>query len=309
MSTAEIVFTGIVYLLGPTKTDANLKVIIPAVTEPSAPFGEVIPHHYAYVKVKKSDVATFTTPLRSPDFVYRASMLPEDTTTNPEFVVFGLKGDTLSLNGADQAPLTPCHKASDCPGKDLYDQIPHRKAVCPDCSGLDQVFLTSNDPRLVSARMIIDRGTLSATHIDPGSEWSFEPMRVKVNLANYPHFFIDDQAVVALTTSSKISLVITPFSGTFAGQPVATLVLKDGARVEIGNLMPDDVLPNMIHHGHDSVDPHFGLYYTMLTRPFNTTDHGSASDPRVPHRRIFFDEHIGGPQQNCVPFADEPDYP
>jgi hypothetical protein len=319
MNPVEIVFTGIVYLLGPSKTDASLQAIIPAFAEPSAPFGQVIPGHYAYVRVAKSyvDEAKSVMPLRAPDFVYRELRGPAEDKDNPEYWVFGLTGDNLTLEGADDTPpLKVCHQEADC--EMVYDRVPHRKFVCPDCTGLDPVFLEPKASRIVAGRMTIDRGKLSAANSkDDQTEWSFEPMRMKTTppgkpdpktlMGGYPHGQIADLAIVAVTpTAGNVVLRITPFSG----NRTAKLTLKEGARIEIGNLMPDDVLPHMIHHGHEAVDPHFGLYYTMLVRPFFTdADKGSITDPPVPHKGDYPPPHPGGPQMNCVPFADEPDYP
>jgi hypothetical protein len=58
-------------------------------------------------------------------------------------------------------------------------------------------------------------------------------------------------------------------------------------RIEIGSMMPNDTLPMHARHSPDTVDFHFGLYYTMLAP--------------IPHRDGFPLSDTGGPRQNCVP--------
>jgi hypothetical protein len=311
MNAIEIVFTGLVYLFGTSTEEqpGSVQVILPNVSEASAPFGQVIPPHYAYVKVRTADIVNLAdgTAEREPDFVYKKG-------SGPEYAIFGLSGDRITLAEQTVDPLTICRddfcgmKLDDVTLKLTYARIPHRGVVCPQCTNLDPLYLSTKDPALVLGRITVDHGRLSSAHIDPDSEWSFEPMHRKTTLpdgAKYPTQFVADQVVldVMATTGKNIILSITPFDAKRAD--IVTLELKDKAEVEIGNLMFEDVVPFLLHHGPEAVDRHFAHFYTMLLRPF--TQHPDAiTDPRIPHRIKFPPHDPGGARQNCVPLADEP---
>ena len=174
---------------------------------------------------------------------------------------------------------------------------------------LNPDYQTSDDPRLVAARLSIEHGTLSAASVDKQFS-AFEPMRLKTDppqAGSYPRFLIADQAVLEVAaTSGSISLSFTPFP-TSPRRPL-TLKFKDEARVEIGQLMADDVLPFFMPHSMEAVDAHFGVYYTMLKQPIllDPASHFALTDPPLPHREVYHPARVGGPRQNCPPMADEP---
>jgi hypothetical protein len=293
MNAIEIVLTGVVYLLGQGK-GRPVQVVIPHVDAPAAPYGYVLPEHYAYVKVRTADVDNFSTATnpRFPDFVYRA----EQGTT--EFALYALHGDTIAVNGTNLLPdpLDICNKDV-CP-KTGYDLIPHQNDVCPDCGPLSNRYLLARpEPGLVAARMTLDRGTLTSANLDEKSEWSFEPFRFKFEGVKYHKQFIADQAVLKLNADGAVRLTVTPFDN----NPLRTLTLdlKPDAKVEIGNLMLDDILPTRNPHAAEAVDIHFALFYPMLN--------GSVpADPPIPHRVTFPPAKPGGPRANCVPLRGTP---
>jgi len=293
MNAIEIVITGVVYLLGAGKTKP-VDVIIPHVGAPTAPYGYVLPEHYAYVKVRTDDVTDFSTATipRFPDFVYRK----EQGTT--EFALYALHGDTIAVTGTNLLPypLDICNK--DVCTTTGYDFIPHQNDVCPDCGALSNRYLMSKpEPGLVAARMMLDHGTLTSANLDADGEWSFEPFRFKFDKVKYHKQKIADQAVLKLDADGAVTLTVTPFDK----NPLRTLTLdlKPGAKVEIGNLMLDDILPTRHPHSPEAVDIHFALFYTMLS--------GSVpADPPIPHRSPFPAANPGGPRSNCVPLRGTP---
>ena len=72
-----------------------------------------------------------------------------------------------------------------------------------------------------------------------------------------------------------------------------TLVLKNTAQIEIGNLMPNDAVP-MGHIHPEAVDVHFGAFYRMMNRPV-------PAYPPIPHRYPFPIMDPGGARANCIP--------
>lgn len=318
MNAVEFTLTGIMYLLGTSSsaTPGKVQVIVPTIAESFAPFGQTIPNHYSYIKVRIKDIDTADfdadTASRPPDFFYRETFTP--TTDFPEYAVFGLAGDEVKIEGTGLTPnvlelcRADCKNKFDGSPKDSYDQLPHRGAICPTCNSLNPVYQTSVDPRLVSARLLIEHGKLASASVDP-VESSFEPMRLKTdppNVGKYPRLKVADQAVLEVAaTSGSVTLTLKPFPASPKG--ALTLKLKDGARVEIGHLMADDVLPFFMPHSVEAVDAHFGVYYTMLSQPLllEPDKHFAVSDPPLPHRVSYHPARVGGPRQNCPPMVDE----
>lgn len=295
MKAIEIVLTGVIYLLGSSQPNQPVDVIIPNVSMPSAPYGYVLPEHYAYVKVRTDDVTDFFTATspRFPEFVYRKDK------NSTEFALYKLHGDTITVSGTNlmPTPLDICTQDV-CGDKVGYRRIPHQNDVCRDCGALSNRYLISKpDPSLVAARMTLEHGALAAANLDKDAEWTFEPFRFKFDKVNYHKQKIADQAVLTLEADGYVTLTVKPFDD----DPLMTLKLdlKPGAKVEIGNLMPADILPTQHPHSPEAVDIHFALFYTMLS--------GSVpSDPPIPHRLPFPAAKPGGPRANCIPLRGTP---
>lgn len=300
MNAIEIVLTGVVYLLGPKATSEPVDVIIPNLSMPSAPYSHVLVDHYAYVKVRTADIQSCTAPcLRAADFLYKEKV---DKT---EFALYALHGDQISLSGGNLTPkpLEICTK-DDC-GKKLseghpgesdqlvsYHTIPAQAYVCKTCGPARSEYLTSTNGDLVAARMKLDRGTLSAANRDT-VEWRFLPARFKFASVDYHHQLVADQAVLSAEADGDVTLIVKPLTGDPEGFHTVNLVLKKTAQIEVGNLMPGDVVP-MGHHAPEAVDIHFAAFYRMMSDPV-------PSDPPIPHRTVFPDADPGGPRANCVP--------
>jgi hypothetical protein len=299
MNVIEIVITGIVYLLGPSGNPATATAILPNFGVPSAPFGHVVADHYPYVRVRTGDVDQFwtKTAARMPDFVYRKK---EGAI---EYALYHLAGDEVKFTGQNLPPLDVCDANEKCGDKlngtekVRYSSIPGRADVCPQCGKLQPEYKTSKDPELVAGRVLIDHGHLAAGNLKRGVVWTFAPLvhRDKDMQAQnrYHRQETADQAVIALNTEQPVTLTLTPFMAHADHQPLS-LVLKPGAEVEIGNMMPNDILPMKMQHDPESVDPHFSLYYTMLSGPV-------PHDPPLPERTPYPVKDEGGARQNCVP--------
>jgi hypothetical protein len=300
MNAIEIVITGVVYLLGPSATGKPVDVIIPNVSAPAAPFGNVLAEHYAYVKLRKKDIQSCTAPCsRHPDLSYTGSV------SSTEFVVYGLHGDQITLKDGDLTPdpLEIC--TANCPRKlsELqpgetdqllaYTNIPAHADVCKTCGALRDEYLTSNNPDLIAARLTLDKGKLSAGHPDSGSEWLFQPSRFKFANVTYHHQMVADQAVLSAASTGPVTLTVKRLEGDVDGIHTLVLVLDKDAQIEVGNLMPSDLL-GMGHHAPEAVDVHFGSFYRMMSDPV-------PSDPPIPHRKVFPEADPGGPRANCIP--------
>jgi hypothetical protein len=314
MNAIEIVLTGVVYLLGPGASP-RVEVIIPNAAEPSAPFGAVIPDHYAYLKVRTEDVDELvknSTP-RFPDFVY----LQHGDDDNSEIAIYALHGDQIAITGktADSLqpnPLEVCDEEL-CGRKmaimeenepfekvGYYRHIPSIDDICHDlCGPLNDFYRTSKNADLVAARMTINRGVISAANLDHSIS-RFEPAKHKVSNPQHPYHEkeLADQAVVQVESDDPVTLTVTPFNEVNPPVNTLTLTLKPGAHIEIGNMMPNDVLPMEAHHPREVVDFHFGLFYKMLLPPV-------PLDPLIPHRLKLPEQHPGGPRQNCVPIRQD----
>jgi hypothetical protein len=313
MSAIQIIITGIVFLLGPG-TSKRVTVIVPNAPLASAPFGHTIPDHYAYIKVRTGDVENFWTQIgiRRPDFVYKERM------DSPETALFHLDGDQISFNGPAPSDLDICVKDvtnvanEDCgtgfgdtfdgDKKRTYTAIPDIADVCPTCGVINPLFTTSTGPALVAARMTIDRGKLASTHLDAQGMWTFKPGVLARGDVQPPYHSqkLADQAVLQLDATNPVTITILPLVGDLVpvgkkiGDKTVSLVLKAGAQIEIGNMMPNDILPMKLQHDLEAVDAHFGLYYKMLQYPV-------PLDPPLPHRDPAPILAPGGTRQNCEP--------
>jgi hypothetical protein len=191
---------------------------------------------------------------------------------------------------------------------DSYDLIAHREKLCPACGNsqpklqLDSRYLASPfDPRIVSARMTLETGTLSAMTPHEKRKWRFLPSNQKYNNVPYAkEGLISDQAVLTVEAQNPIRLVITRQSPEPSESPLK-LTLRSGAHVEVGNMPMDDIVNLKTPVPGETVDHHFGLFYTMFERPLPT-------DPPVPQLATEQDWPTwtgGGPRHNCPPLADE----
>jgi hypothetical protein len=291
MNVIEVVLTGIIYLLGPGN-DKTIRAIVPNAGMPSAPYGQIITDHYPYVKVRTADVeGKFweATSGRMPDFVFTKE------PGAPEYAIYFLNGDTITIVGQDLGPkpLAVC-LAADC-GKKLngapkssYQNVPSIREACPTCGALNPAYLNASDHSLVAAVIELDAGTMSAANVDTMTKWTFEPL---VHKKGKPvkKDLLADQAVLKIDSAKTVRLRFTDHKGN-----VFELPLIDEAEVEIGNQMPNDVLPMKLQHDPEAVDPHFGLYYRMLTTPV-------PHDPPLPHRTVPANSDDAGFRQNCIP--------
>ena len=311
MSAIQIIITGIVFLLGPG-TSQKVTVIIPNAPLASAPFGHAIADHYAYIKVRTGDVTGFWDQIsvRRPDFVYKERM------DSPEVALFHLDGDEISFSGPPASPLDVCVKDihnvtnEDCgtgfgdtfdgDKKRTYTAIPDIADVCPTCGSLNSIFTTSTNPALVAARMTIDRGKLASTHLDTDGTWTFKPGTLARGDVTYHSQKLADQAVLQLDATNPVTIIIKPLvgdpisPGKKIGDHTVSLILNAGAQIEIGNMMPNDILPMKLQHDMEAVDAHFGLYYKMFQYPV-------PLDPPLPHRDPAPIPKPGGTRQNCEP--------
>jgi hypothetical protein len=294
MNTLEIIFTGIVYLLGTAdSTGGTVQAILPAVVAPIAPYGEIIPEHVAYIKVKASDLSS--PPAEPPTFKYK------QFPANEEYFIYVLgtkpdsAGDAISITPSAFLPdvLTIC-KADPCLNNRLsYNNfVAHREEICPKCGPIDPSFMKSPISDLVAARMEIKHGYLAAAkRLDNNSwpKWHIKP-------AHGPALPIKAQQLserVSLDVSANgpISIVVAPLDNT--STPRYELKLVNNASIEIGNTpVADIVLPSRTHD--EPVDHHFGLFYTMLQ--------SAPANPPVPTKPAHA---TLGPRDNCPPLADE----
>jgi hypothetical protein len=291
MTTIEVLFTGIVYLLGSDSSTVN--VVLPnASLSASAPFGHAISDHFAYIKIARKyiDDASYQTALgiRAPDFLVQSPI-------GEPFVVYVLDGEQIDLAAMNMTPLpTKICSVPPC-GTDrvIYANVAHRELICPGCGKLDQVYLSSKEPTFVSGRMAITAGRLSAIKPDT-AEWVFQPAVSRFSNATYKHQAVAEKVALDVSADSAFTLALTRFDAT----TTIALLLQTGASVEIGNLPLADLVGLMLPC-EESVDHHFGLYYAMLQRPV-------PHDPPIPHRvNLPTCPPTGGPRQNCPPLADE----
>jgi hypothetical protein len=329
MNQLEIIFTGIVYLLGTSSPQApgKVEVILPNFSSAAAPFGHVIPEHYAYLKVdiaQLDDYASLEVE-RPPDIVYK-----RDGT---EWAVFLLDGETISINTTGTevpTPLELCrascgspfrmlsHATHAAPGKSAaatkmtlssYSQVAHKDEICRDCAKpvlasdpveplleFDDRFLSKVSP-LVAARLTLTTGKLSSL-VMPTPLWKFLPTSARYSTGRYQTVNarpLADAAVLQSTSTGAYSLVLTKPQRT----PVSITFTSD-ATAEIGNMPLDDVLGLTTRVAAETVDHHFALYYLMFKAP-------RPVDPPVPHMEMstWPVYKAGGPRHNCPPLADE----
>jgi len=293
MNTLEIIFTGIVYLLGTAdSTGGTVQAILPAVAAPISPYGEVIPEHTAYIQVKESELVN---PKAAPTFKYKPFGKNEDYWV----YVLGIRpesaGDAISIKPAVVVPdlLTIC-KADPCPNDRLrYDKVvAHREEICPKCGPIDEAFVKSPLVDVVAARMEIKHGYLAAAKRFGGGDWP----KWHIKPPHGPAVPIKEQQL-----SERVTLDLSandPFSIVVAALDDPANVrfeihLASKASVEIGNTpVADIVLPPRAHD--EAVDHHFGLFYTMLQ--------SAPANPPVPTKPAHA---TLGPRDNCPPLADE----
>ena len=292
--TLEILFTGIVYLLG-SEQAGRVQAILPAVPAPTAPFGVIVPEHTAYLKVKASSLV-------DADTVPARMRFKKGGKAKGEEMIVYLLGkhatvDRISIKPTTATPekLVICKK-DECDVKKRlrYDEyVAHREEICPTCAGIDAAYTTSDLSSLVAARVQIDRGHLAAAANEHGewSEWEFKPAQGAGEATRKQQ--LTEQVALDLKADSPFSIVIAHKED---GQDIELeLKLKSGASVEIGN-MPLEQIALTEHAHHEAVDHHFGLFYTMLKRPV-------PASPPVPHRPT--PPRVLGPSDNCPPLADE----
>lgn len=298
MNTLEIIFTGIVYLLGTADPagGGHVQAILPAVTAPVAPYGEVIPEHTAYIKVKESELVA---PKPTPTFKYKLG------PSNDEYWVFALgilpqsAGDAITIKPAVVQPdkLTIC-KADPCLNDRLrYDTVvAHREEICPKCGPIDDAFTKSPLAALVAARMDITHGYLAAAKRTGGGNWH----TWHIKPAKGPGIPIKEQELtdkvsLDLTAATPFSIVVTALDD--PNNVRYDIRLTATAKVEIGNTPVTDIVLPPRPHG-ELVDHHFGLFYTMLQSVTPSNPPVPTWPPHMPHATL-------GPRDNCPPLADE----
>jgi hypothetical protein len=308
MNHLEVIFTGIVYLLGTADhTGGKVTAILPAISAPSAPFGQLIPGHVAYIKVRKGHVDPTSSP--TPTFRYT-----EVANRKFEYLVFILgrtaSVDTITITPAsdDPAKLVIC-KARDCLNNRLpYNEVvAHREVICPKCLPIEPTFVTTELSDLVAARMVIESGYLASAKPPgppgpPEREWTTwhikPPKGVAVPITKQK---LSEKVSLDLTATGAFKLVVTALDAT--GKPIPIFsadLIKDASQnddpsIEIGNMSLAEVLDIGMQHD-EPVDHHFGLFYTMLQQPL------PAAPPvptKPPHPATL------GPTDNCPPMADE----
>jgi hypothetical protein len=295
MNTLEIIFTGIVYLLGTADGNGGRVVaVLPAVTAPVAPYGAIIPAHTAYIKVEKSYLVD---PKPTPTFKYTTPAEP-----NKEYWVFALgirpepAGDAITIRPSNPQPdkLTIC-RIDPCDHNRLrYDRlVAHREEICPKCGPIEEAFRDSPLAELVAARMVIEHGYLAAAKRAVGDwdTWLIKPAH------GFPipkkQQQLTEQVSLDLASDDPFSIVVTALDD--AANVRYDIRLAATAKVEIGNTPAGDiVLPPHSHQ--EPIDHHFGLFYTMLQSPVPTYPPVPISPE--PHDTL-------GPRDNCPPLADE----
>lgn len=302
MGSIEIIFTGIVYLLGTSSTTSgSLDVIIPNVSMAASPAGHPISEHTAYLKIEKSHIVNFMESLaiRPPNFVYKTGGDLQGPTPR-EYAVYVLQGQDISITATNMSPnpLTICRQACGT-NRQSYDYVAHRELICPTCGKLDPIFKMQTH-ELVAARVLnIGQGVLSAREPVGGDTWIFEPTIMKYQNQGYKHQKVAQRVALDIHATEAFKVTITPWAHPpDPPAPALSLTLTQTATIEIGNMPLADVL-YLPAHGIEAVDQHFGFFYSMLAQPV-------PRDPPVPHREMFpVLPPTGGPRQNCPPLADE----
>lgn len=293
----EIIFTGILYLLGPNDA-GNVKVIVPAIPAATAPHGHIIPSHTAYLKVLASNVKSGSFP---PDIVVTRSGVAENIYFLGDIGGDEKRGqDVVSVSSSAKdvpAGLSIC-KEDPCADSNRLSYTKHiaqRRVVCPECPKLAAAYRTSKDSHVVSATMMLDRGYLAAgkpaNKGDAWPEWEFRPAG---------HGGNEHHTAPKMTLSERVSVDMKSdgtFSFTLQGDETRAIHLTAGnVTVEIGNTPAEDLI--LPPHHRETVDHHFAMFYQMLDAP-------RPVHPPVPHRVIPDPKKKLTIRDNCPPFADD----
>ncbi|MBV8520124.1 MAG: hypothetical protein JO197_22210 [Acidobacteria bacterium] len=238
MKDVHIIFTGITALV---PDDTGATVILKNFSDAPEP-------HQAYVLAESAALQPGST--RVPDEIDNHRRLKKVPAT---LSAFYLDGKALSI---DEMPQTGFSMNT------LYI-LPMTAAVPnPVHARFSQTVFASTNPRIVSGRLKLTGGHLSATWVAPKFKWGF------AEEGPFDQFIAQDVCLNFQTDKEFITLRMTDAAGTD--------VLKIGSvgglntiEVRIGNVPSEEIILDDELDGMSDceVDRHFPLYYTMCHTP------------------------------------------